>query len=239
MTHVVAVIPAKNNIESIAATVTALIETGAIGEVLVVDDGSVDGTGESAAKAGARVVVLRSNVGKGGAVAAGISSSGAPDSYLLVDADLGASAAHATKLLEPLIEDEADMAVAIFPSEGRSRGFGFAKLAAAELLMEATGRRFVEPLSGQRAINGALMRSLTLADGFGLEVGLTMDAGVAGARILEMPVALVHSPTGRSIQDSLHRARQLRDLTRASASRLGWRCTLQSVLRSVVRRFKR
>lgn len=239
MTHVVAVIPAKNNIESIAATVTALIETGAIGEVLVVDDGSVDGTGESAAKAGARVVVLESNVGKGTAVAAGVSSSGAPDSYLLVDADLGASAAHATKLLEPLIADEADMAVAIFPPEGRSRGFGFAKLAAAELLLEATGRMFLEPLSGQRAINGALMRSLTLADGFGLEVGLTMDADVAGARILEMPVALVHSPTGRNIQGVLHRARQLKDLTRASASRLGWRCTLQSVLRSVVRRFKR
>ena len=90
MTHVVAIIPARNSIDSIAATVTALIETEVVGEVLVVDDASVDGTGESAAKAGARVVVLDSNIGKGGAVAAGIASSGAPDSYLLVDADLGA-----------------------------------------------------------------------------------------------------------------------------------------------------
>ena len=239
MTHVVAIIPARNSIDSIAATVTALIETEAVGEVLVVDDASVDGTGESAAKAGARVVVLESNIGKGGAVAAGVASSGAPDSYLLVDADLGASAAHAIELLEPLIEDKADMTIAIFPAEGRSKGFGFAKLAAAELLMEATGHSFMEPLSGQRAVNGALMRSLTLADGFGLEVGLTIDADVAGERILEMPVALVHSPTGRGIQDFLHRARQLGDLTRASAARLGWRCTLESILRSLVRRFKR
>ena len=74
MTHVVAIIPAKNSVDSVAATVTALIETGAVGEVLVVDDGSVDGTGESAAKAGARVVGLDSNIGKGGAVAAGIAA---------------------------------------------------------------------------------------------------------------------------------------------------------------------
>ncbi|MBA4812210.1 MAG: glycosyltransferase [Acidimicrobiales bacterium] len=238
MTHVVAIIPAKNSVDSVAATVTALIETGAVGEVLVVDDGSVDGTGESAAKAGARVVGLDSNIGKGGAVAAGIASSGAPDSYLLVDADLGASAGHAIKLLEPLKEDAADMTIAVFPSAGRSRGFGFAKLAATELLMEATGRRFAEPLSGQRAVNGALMRSLTLAEGFGLEVGLTIDTNMLGKRILEVPVDLSHSPTGRGVQDMLHRARQFGDLTQASASRLGWRRTLASILRSLIRRFK-
>ena len=79
MTHVVAIVPAKDNVDSISATVTALLKTGAIGEVLVINDGSVDGTGESATKAGARVVELESNVGKGGAVAAGVASSGAHD----------------------------------------------------------------------------------------------------------------------------------------------------------------
>ena len=62
MTHVVAIVPAKDNVESISATVTALLKSGAIGEVLVVDDGSVDGTGESANKAGDRVIELESNV---------------------------------------------------------------------------------------------------------------------------------------------------------------------------------
>ena len=111
MTHVVAIVPAKDNVESISATVTALLNTGAIGEVLVVDDGSVDGTGESAAKAGARLIKMESNVGKGGAVAAGVASSGAPDNYLLIDADLGSSAAHAVELLQPLLEDKAEMTI--------------------------------------------------------------------------------------------------------------------------------
>ena len=238
MTHVVAIVPAKDNVESISATVTSLLKTGAIGEVLVVDDGSVDGTGEKASKAGARVIELESNVGKGGAVAAGVASSGAPDNYLLIDADLGDSASHAIELLQPLLEDKAEMTIAVFPHEGRSRGFGFAKLTAAGLLIEATGRSFLEPLSGQRAINGSLMRSLTLAGGFGLEVGLTMDVDVAGGRILEMPIELSHTPTGRGIRGILHRAGQLRDLTRASASRLGWRCTIESTLRAAIRRIK-
>ncbi|MEC7827342.1 MAG: glycosyltransferase [Actinomycetota bacterium] len=238
MTHVVAIVPAKDNVESISATVTALLKTGAIGEVLVIDDGSVDGTGESATKAGARVVELESNVGKGGAVAAGVASSGAPDNYLLIDADLGASATHAVELLQPLLEEKAEMTIAIFPDEGRSKGFGFAKLTAAELLIEATGRSFLEPLSGQRAINGPLLRSLTLAGGFGLEVGLTIDVDVAGGRIAEIPIEFSHTPTGRGIRGILHRAGQLRDLTRASASRLGWRCTLESALRAAIRRIK-
>ena len=35
MTHVVAIVPAKDNVESISATVTALLKSGAIGEVFV------------------------------------------------------------------------------------------------------------------------------------------------------------------------------------------------------------
>ena len=124
MTHVVAIVPAKNRVDSIAATVTALVELDMIGEVVVVDDCSIDGTGEMARKAGARVVTLERNLGKGGAVAAGVAASGAPESYLLIDADLGASAAHANILLQPLADDQADMTIGSFPKPGRSRGFG-------------------------------------------------------------------------------------------------------------------
>ena len=196
MTHVVAIVPAKDRVDSIAATVTALVELDMIGEVVVVDDCSIDGTGEMARKAGARVVTLERNLGKGGAVAAGVAASGAPESYLLIDADLGASAAHANILLQPLADDQADMTIGIFPKTGRSRGFGIVKRTAARLIEEATGRRFVEPLSGQRGVNGPLMRSFDLADGFGLEVALSIDAHIAGARIQEYQFQLRARKTG-------------------------------------------
>ena len=229
MTHVVAIVPAKDRVDSIAATVTALVELDMIGEVVVVDDCSIDGTGEMARKAGARVVTLERNLGKGGAVAAGVAASGAPESYLLIDADLGASAAHAHILLQPLADDQADMTIGIFPKTGRSRGFGIVKRTAARLIEEATGRRFVEPLSGQRGVNGPLMRSLDLADGFGLEVALSIDAHIAGARIQEIPAPFSHRPSGKGPRGVAHRARQCRDVVKASAGRLGWWSTLETM----------
>ena len=229
MTHVVAIVPAKDRVDSIAATVTALVELDMIGEVVVGDDCSIDGTGEMARKAGARVVTLERNLGKGGAVAAGVAASGAPESYLLIDADLGASAAHANILLQPLADDQADMTIGIFPKTGRSRGFGIVKRTAARLIEEATGRRFVEPLSGQRGVNGPLMRSFDLADGFGLEVALSIDAHIAGARIQEIPAPFSHRPSGKGPRGVAHRARQCRDVVKASAGRLGWWSTLETM----------
>ena len=234
--HVVAIVPARNRVDSVAATVDALLQITDVVEVLVVDDGSIDGTGEIAAKAGARVVTLESNVGKGGAVLAGVVASGAPQTYLLIDADLGASAIHAAKLLKPLENGTADMTIGVFPDVGRSRGFGFLKRVAAEILLDATNWRFLEPLSGQRAIEGSLMRSLTMAPRFGLEVGLTIDVHMAGGRIEEIPAEFSHLPTGRGPRGVLHRAKQFVDVLRASTSRLGWRGTLESTSRALIRR---
>ncbi|MGH9286214.1 MAG: glycosyltransferase, partial [Acidimicrobiales bacterium] len=68
----VAIVPAFNRQESVAATVRALLGIGAVGAVVVVDDGSADSTGEVAAGAGATVVRLGVNGGKGAAVASGL-----------------------------------------------------------------------------------------------------------------------------------------------------------------------
>ena len=231
MTHVVAVVPAHNQIQSISATVKALLGLEELGEVVVVDDGSTDGTGEAAREAGARVISLPKNLGKGGAVSKAVGASGAPDGYLLIDADLSSSASHAKVLLEMLTSDAADMIVSVFPKAGRSRGYGIVKRMANRILLSATGRSFEEPLSGQRAIKGPLLRALNLASGFGLEVGMTLDVAAKNARILEAEVPFIHRASGRNIAGFIHRGIQGADLLKAAASRLGWRSTLAAVVK--------
>lgn len=66
---VIAVVPAHDEASRVAAVVRGLIEQGL--PVLVVDDGSTDATGETAQEAGARVLRLQPNRGKGAALKAG------------------------------------------------------------------------------------------------------------------------------------------------------------------------
>jgi hypothetical protein len=235
----VAVVPAKDRADTVGDTVRALLGTAEVAAVVVVDDGSEDDTAALASAAGARVVRLGRNVGKGGAVAAGVAATGSPARYLLVDADLGCSAARAAALVAPVAGGVADMSIAVFPAHGRSQGFGVVKRAAAAILFGATGRRFEEPLSGQRCVRGALMRSLRPAPRFGLEVGLTLDVLQAGGRVLEMPIELEHRPTGRDLAGVRHRARQGVDLLTAAAARHGWCRTLRWTASSLRRSDRR
>jgi glycosyltransferase involved in cell wall biosynthesis len=80
------VVPAFNEGEGIGAVVSALRAAAPWHEVLVVDDGSTDGTGDVAARAGARVVRHPYNKGNGAAVKTAIRSTTA-EYILVVDAD--------------------------------------------------------------------------------------------------------------------------------------------------------
>jgi len=80
------VIPAYNEAASIASVVRALAAAAAWHEILVVDDGSSDGTGPQAAAAGARVLRHPYNKGNGAAVKTGIRHA-TGQIVLIVDAD--------------------------------------------------------------------------------------------------------------------------------------------------------
>jgi len=120
---VVAVVAARNEEATITATVAALFGLNEVDRVLVVDDASRDRTADRARGAGATVLRLPRNRGKGDAVSAAVDVTPDADVYLLVDGDVGGSAAAARALLRPVLPGEADMALGVLPASGRRGGF--------------------------------------------------------------------------------------------------------------------
>jgi hypothetical protein len=256
------VIPARNESDRISATVKAAARLPGVDIVVVVDDGSADGTACEAAAAGAivarhargrgksaametgaeAVAVIeaeraaagehRDSAGKHGAgkPSAGKPSAGKPSAgkqrarhLLFLDADLGATAADAGPLAEPVRSGEADMTIAVFASRVKLGGHGMVLGLSGAGIERTTGWRPAEPLNGQRCLTRAAFEAARpLAAGWGAETGLTIDLLRKGMRIVEVRVPLAHRATGRDLRSHWHRARQLTDIARALAVRQPW-----------------
>jgi Glycosyl transferase family 2 len=230
---VLALVAARNEAERVGATVTALRDLPVVAEVLVVSDGSSDATAAGALDAGAHCLDLPRNIGKGGALNAGLAAmmsrvaerlSPEPAALLLADADLADTAARLDRLLAPVLAGDADLAIADLPPQQGAAGFGLAMGLARQGMARVTGRRMSEPLSGQRAVRWEVLPALLpFAPGFGVEVAMTMDALRAGLRVVEVEVDLRHAATGRDLAGLLHRGRQARAIARELARRRAWR----------------
>ncbi|MEN6519612.1 MAG: glycosyltransferase family 2 protein [Armatimonadota bacterium] len=220
MNKVAVLIPAYNEADRIADTIKAARGIEGIDEIVVIDDGSTDGTSDQAKAAGAdRVVALPSNKGKGKALEAGIAATDA-DIILMLDADLAASAKAAEALLGPVTSGRADMTIAVLPSVKSSGGFGFAVGLARWGIHKFTGETMSAPLSGQRALKKEIVERMGGFDyGFGVETGLTIDAFKMGYKIEEVSVEISHRTTGRTLKGFMHRGEQFRDIARALIAR--------------------
>lgn len=208
------VIAAFNEEVRVAETVREAARIPGVTEVVVVDDGSRDMTARRAQEAAARVVAGR-HAGKADAVRRGIAAARG-DILLLLDADLGQSAADGAALLGPVLADEADLVIATFPKTAHRGGFGWAVGIARWGIERLTGRRMTAPLSGQRALRRVILeQGHGLGRGWELEVGMTVDALRAGFRVVEVPTKMGHRLTGRSGRDVAHRAAQMMGVARA------------------------
>jgi len=207
---VVALVPAHNEAERIVATVRGALSVESIDRVIVIDDASSDDTASLARDAGAEVVRLDTNVGKGGALQAGLASvAHDADVLVLLDGDLGSTATEAGALIGPILAGDADMTIATLPRPPASGGFGLVKGLARWGIRALSGFRATAPLSGQRALSRAGWEAATpFATGYGVEVGLTVRAARAGMRLLEVPTTMTHAATGRDVAGFAHRGRQ-------------------------------
>jgi glycosyltransferase involved in cell wall biosynthesis len=230
------ILTARNEAERIAATLAALARAFPRAPVFVGDDGSTDGTAAIATAAGAHVVRSERTIGKGGAATLaaraalrsldrsscagnfGLEKDGASVA-LLCDGDLGDSAERLRALVDCVLDGDADLAVAAF-SERVGDGLGLAVGFAEWAIRRRGGLALRAPISGQRALRASLLADvLPFEHGFGMEVGMTIDAARAGARVREVDLDLSHRPTGRTLGGFVHRARQLLDFVRAYLAR--------------------
>ena len=141
----IAIVPAFNEEESVPAVIDEIRAFDPDFEVVVVDDGSIDGTAAAATGLGAHVVRLPFNLEHGFQLAVRVDGDGQHD-----PAQLGA-------LLGPILADEADIVVGSrFASDGgyrssRSRRLGISILA--KTLSMIVRRRVTDPTSGFQALN--------------------------------------------------------------------------------------
>jgi glycosyltransferase involved in cell wall biosynthesis len=218
--RVAVVIPAKDESRRIAATVRAARAIPNVDLVLVVDDGSEDGTQHVARDAGAVVVRHSHNRGKasametGAAVVAMRDVEDAPARLLLfLDGDLGESTVNAAPLVSPVLKGEAEAAIALLPPQPGAAGRGFVVGLARASILSMTGWSATQPLSGIRCLTREAFEAATpLAHGWGVETGMTIDLLTKGYRVIEVPCDLRHRPSGTDFRGQVHRAAQYRDV---------------------------
>jgi glycosyltransferase involved in cell wall biosynthesis len=192
--RVVAVIPALDEAPSIARVVETLLEgkTVALHRVLVVDNGSTDGTGEIARRAGASVV-REERRGYGYACLAGVLAAEEAGVIVLLDGDAADDPDDLSAILEPLLAGEADLVVG-------SRTLGLRE-PGSMTLQQVLGNRLaaflmrniygvkVSDLGSFRAIRRDDLLALEMREmTYGWPVEMMVKAARAGYRYREVPV---------------------------------------------------
>ncbi len=190
------VIPTLQEAATITNVVSAVLAdpvcSALLSEVVVIDGGSTDGTQGLAVAAGARVLHAsdiapdRPAAGKGGAVWRALQQTTA-DLLVLVDADLDPfDPSWVVSLVAPLLLDQdlqlvkaaterpLQIGEVLHPRSGGRVTELVAKPLLASLRPELSG--FAQPLSGELAARRSLLERLPFATGYGLEIGMLMDA---------------------------------------------------------------
>jgi len=190
------IIPAFNEAKMIAEVVEGSLRFA--DEVIVVDDGSRDNTALVAKAAGAKVIRLPKNKGKGFALAIGLYSAAINGSDVIVclDGDGQHDPNEIPRVALPIIRGEADLVIGsrYMDRDGTKempdyRQFGQTLLTRTAKVSNRNYDDIKDSLSGFRAMarKTVLQMELTEED-MGIEAEIFMDAAKLGMRIVEVPI---------------------------------------------------
>lgn len=199
MSRLTVVVPARNEagrlppvLREIPRSLPGISSVG----VLIVDDGSSDGTAEAARATGARVLRHRVNLGKGGALKTGCEAAveDGADYVAVIDADGQHRPSDLGRLVAPLVAMEADLVLTYrsfagqMPAPMRLGNWGLSGLFG--LLY---GSRFRDTQCGMRAFTAAAYPRLRWeSSGYAVETEMLVHAARARLRVTEIPIETVY-----------------------------------------------
>jgi glycosyltransferase involved in cell wall biosynthesis len=193
--RVVAIIPAYNEERSVGSVVLRLRPLA--DQVIVVNDGSADQTAEVARLAGATVVNHPVNRGYGAAIRTGLEAAARlnPAAVVLLDADGQHRIEDVPALLEPILDDAADVVVGSRFVDGRTRVptvRRFAQHGLTLLTNAGSGVSLTDSQSGMRAFGPRAVRSLLSSRASSMAAASEMQflASDADLRVQEVPIEI-------------------------------------------------
>jgi glycosyltransferase involved in cell wall biosynthesis len=191
------IIPVYNEISTLRTILERVQSTGLADEVILVDDGSTDGTRTLLAgldgQRGIRVILHDTNRGKGAAVRTGLAAA-TGDILLIQDADLEYDPCDYPTLLKPIKDGKADVVYGSRFQGGPHRVAMFWHMLANQLLTLTTNLLYNTILSdmetGYKAFRMEALEEICLrSNGFNIEPEITAKLLKRKVRIFEVPIS--------------------------------------------------
>ncbi|WP_295843250.1 glycosyltransferase family 2 protein [uncultured Microbacterium sp.] len=208
--RVLVIVPAWNEAANVGSTIAEIRAADPAYDVVVVDDGSVDGTGDVAVAAGARVLTLPFNLGVGGAMKTGFTFAQREGYHraIQVDADGQHNPADVARVLAGLAD--ADISIgARFAEVGDYAVRGprrWAMVVLANVVSRVAGTRLTDVTSGFRAANRRAIDQYVRyypAEYLGDTLDSLVEAVHAGLTVTQVPVAMRPRVHGKPSQNPL------------------------------------